>query len=258
MSGFVIGWLLAISLSGREIGCGRGRHSTISGKFAGGYSEFSGQGEVKMRVIIAVVLALLAAGAARAEGERAGDFDYYVAALSWSASWCALEGDGRDDPQCDAGLGVDFVLHGLWPQYEDGWPSFCRTPERDPSRAMTAGVADVFGGAGAAFYQWKKHGRCSGLSAAGFYDLARDAKARVVVPQVFRGLARDIRLEADVVEEAFLEANPGMDPEGVVVTCRAGRVQEVRVCLTKALEFRGCGGDVGRVCRGVVAMEAVR
>lgn len=212
-----------------------------------------------MRVIVACVMALMvAAGAARAEGERAGEFDYYVAALSWSASWCALEGDGRDDPQCDAGRGLDFVLHGLWPQGEEGWPSFCRTREGDPSRALTAAQADVFGGAGAAFYQWKKHGRCSGLSAAGFYRLAREAKGRVVVPEVFRGLGRDIRLEADVVEDAFLESNPGLSPDGVVVTCRAGIVQEVRVCLTKSLEFRDCAGDVGRVCRGVVGMEAVR
>jgi len=211
-----------------------------------------------MRVIVALVLALVVAGTARAEGERAGDFDYYVAALSWSASWCRLEGDSRDDPQCDAGRDVDFVLHGLWPQYEDGWPSYCRTVERDPSRMLTAAQADVFGGAGAAFYQWKKHGRCSGLSAAGFYDTARGAKARIAVPEVFRGLARDIRLEADVVEDAFLDANPDLSPDAVVVTCRDGMVQEVRVCLTKDLQFRDCGGDVGRICRGMVGMEAVR
>jgi ribonuclease I len=35
-------------------------------------------------------------------------------------------------------------------------------------------------------------------------------------------------------------------------------VQEVRICLTKDLDFRTCGGEVGRVCRGVVEMEAVR
>lgn len=211
-----------------------------------------------MRVIVACLAGLLAAGAVRAEGERAGDFDYYVAALSWSASWCALEGDIRDDPQCDAGRGVGFVLHGLWPQYEEGWPSFCRTAERDPSRALTAAQADVFGGAGAAFYQWKKHGRCSGLSATDFYDTARAAKERIAVPDVFRALSRDIRLEADVVEDAFLEANPDLSPDGVVVTCREGMVQEVRVCLTRDLEFRDCAPDVGRVCRGVVGMEAVR
>ena len=211
-----------------------------------------------MRVIQLLLLALMAAAPARAEGERAGDFDYYVMALSWSATWCALEGDARDDPQCDPGRGIDFVLHGLWPQYEEGWPSFCRTGARDPSRAMTAAQADVFGGAGAAFYQWKKHGRCSGLSAAEFYDTAREAFERVAVPAPLQGLSRDIRVEADVIEDAFLEANPELAPEGVVVTCRSGMVQEVRICLTKDLEFRDCGGDVGRVCQGVAGMEAVR
>ena len=66
-----------------------------------------------MRVISMGLAAWLAAGAAWAEGERAGDFDYYVMALSWSANWCAATGDARDDPQCEAGRGIDFVLHGL-------------------------------------------------------------------------------------------------------------------------------------------------
>jgi ribonuclease T2 len=150
------------------------------------------------------------------------------------------------------------VLHGLWPQYEDGWPSFCRTVERDPSRTLTAEQSDLFGGAGAAFYQWKKHGRCSGLPAAGFYANAQRAFEKVDIPDVLEDLPRDIRIEADVIEDAFLEANPMLDPDGVVVTCKGGMVQEVRICLTKDLDFRTCGGEVGRVCRGVVEMEAVR
>jgi ribonuclease T2 len=204
------------------------------------------------------LVAWLAAGAAWAEGERAGDFDYYVMALSWSANWCAATGDARDDPQCDAGRGIDFVLHGLWPQYEDGWPSFCRTTERDPPRSLTAAQADLFGGAGAAFYQWKKHGRCAGLPAEAYFRTARDAFENVAVPQVFTALRQDIRLPADVVEEAFLDANPAMTGDQVVVTCRDGMVQEVRICLTRDLDLRACNADVGRVCRGTVAMEAVR
>lgn len=211
-----------------------------------------------MRVMLGAAALALAATAARAEGERAGDFDYYVMALSWSANWCATTGDGRDDPQCDAGRGIEFVLHGLWPQYEEGWPSFCRTGERDPSRAETAAQADLFGGAGSAFYQWKKHGRCSGLSAAAFYDTARRAFGRVTVPEVFEDLPRRIDLPASVVEDAFLEVNPDLPPEAAVVTCREGLVQEVRICLTKELDFRPCGEDVGRVCRGSVGMEPVR
>ncbi len=207
-----------------------------------------------------LLVALLCLGSpAFAEGEKAGDFDYYVMALSWSANWCAQTGDDRDDPQCDAGRGVTWVVHGLWPQYEDGYPSYCRTVERDPSRGQTADMADVFGGAGSAFYQWKKHGRCAGLSASAYYDTARQAMGSITLPPVFAGLTKDIKLPASVVEDAFLEANPGMARDQITITCSDGMIQEARICLTKDLEPRRCGDDTIRDCRMKDAvMEAVR
>ncbi len=186
---------------------------------------------------------------ALAEGERAGDFDYYVLSLSWSSAWCALEGDARRDPQCDAGRGLTWVLHGLWPQREEGWPSYCRTGERDPTRAETATMADVMGGAGLAFYQWKKHGRCSGLDPAGYFANARRALDSITLPPVFGQVTRDLTLPASVVEDAFLDANPGLAPDQITVTCKAGLVQEVRICLTKDLDPRRCGADTIRDCR---------
>ena len=162
-----------------------------------------------MRWVFAFLAALLA-GPVQADGERAGDFDYYVLSLSWSASWCALEGDARDDPQCDRGRGLTFVLHGLWPQYEDGWPQYCRTGERDPTRSETAAMADVMGGAGPAFYQWKKHGRCSGLPPAEYFATARRAFGTVAIPPVFRQMSKRLKVPASVIEGAFLEANPPM------------------------------------------------
>ena len=202
-----------------------------------------------MRLFLLALATFCWAGDARAEGERAGDFDYYVMSLSWSAAWCALEGDARDDPQCDDGRGLTFVLHGLWPQYETGWPSFCRTGERDPSRAETAAMTDIMGGAGAAFYQWKKHGRCSGLSAADFYRTAREAYGRVAIPELFEKVSRPLSLPASVIEEAFLEANPGLARDQITITCKDGLIQEARICLTRDLAFRRCGADVIRDCR---------
>jgi ribonuclease T2 len=202
-----------------------------------------------MRALLLVVAALCWAGAARAEGDRAGDFDYYVLALSWSAAWCALEGDARDDPQCDPGRGLTFILHGLWPQHEAGWPAFCRTGQRDPSRAETAAMADIMGGAGLAFYQWKKHGRCSGLSAAEYFRTARAAFGRIAVPDLFARVDRPLTLPARVIEDAFLDANPGLQPHQITVTCKAGLIQEVRLCLTRELVPRPCGADVVRDCR---------
>jgi len=51
------------------------------------------------------------------------------------------------------------------------------------------------------------------------------------------------------VEEAFLAENPGWEPDSVTITCRGGRIQEARVCLTKDLSPRPCGADVVRDCR---------
>jgi ribonuclease T2 len=212
-----------------------------------------------MRHLLAVIAALCWSAAARAEGERAGDFDYYVMSLSWSAAWCALEGDARNDPQCDDGRGLTFILHGLWPQYEDGWPSFCRTAERDPSRAQTAAMADIMGGAGLAFYQWKKHGRCAGLSAGDYFQTARKAFGSVVIPGLFLGVERPLTLPARVIEEAFLEANPQIEPDGITITCKDGLIQEARICLSRDLSPRHCGGDVARDCRlGDAILEPVR
>lgn len=199
-----------------------------------------------MRFLVAL---LLSVELARADGERAGDFDYYVMSLSWSPTWCALEGDRRRSPQCQDDADFGWVLHGLWPQNENGWPSYCVTDARNPSRTDTAEQAGLFGSAGNAWHQWNKHGRCSGLTAADFYDLAREAYWRIERPAIFRKLQAPVRLPATVVEEAFLEANPGMSPDQITITCKAGRIQEARVCMTRSLELQNCAPDIARDCR---------
>ncbi len=193
------------------------------------------------RLILALCLVLPGAAA---EGEQPGRFDYYVMALSWSPNWCAAEGQGAQ--QC--GQGLDWVLHGLWPQNERGWPSYCAGPQSPPSRAQTRAMADIMGTAGSAFYQWKKHGTCAGLSAADYFDAAREGYDSVTRPAIFRQLPREMELAASVVEEAWLEANPDLEADGLTVTCKAGAIQEVRICLTKELEPRRCGADVIRDC----------
>ena len=61
---------------------------------------------------------------AAAKGPVPGQFDYYVLALSWSPSYCAGEAGQNDQQQCAPGRRFAFVVHGLWPQYNKGWPEF--------------------------------------------------------------------------------------------------------------------------------------
>jgi ribonuclease T2 len=206
---------------------------------------------MRLNRIAPVIMALIWLGlppTAHAEGEKAGAFEYYVLSLSWSANWCAIEGDDRNDPQCDAGRGFTWTVHGLWPQNASGYPSYCKTGMRDPSRSETAAMADIMGGAGLAFYQWKKHGRCSGLAATEYFALLRQAYQSITLPPIFAEIRTDIKLPATVIEDAFIEQNQRLTPDQITITCKSEKIQEVRICLTKDLIARRCGADVIRDC----------
>ena len=92
------------------------------------------------------LLAAFGAIAPAAADDRAGDFDFYVLSLSWSATYCNT--DSRPDPaQCRRDFG--FIVHGLWPQYERGYPDYCPTnmPQRVRDETV-ASIADLMPGAG--------------------------------------------------------------------------------------------------------------
>ena len=114
---------------------------------------------------------------------------------------------------------------------------------------MTSDMSDIMGTSGLAWHQWKKHGTCSGLSARDYYTLSREAYGRVTRPEIFRKLSRTVKMPASVVEEAFLQANPDLEPDGITITCKAGHIQEARICLSKSLRPVPCGQDVVRDCR---------
>ena len=110
-------------------------------------------------------------------------------------------------------------------------------------------MADIMGTGGLAWHQWKKHGVCTGLSSATYYELSREAYASVVRPPVFRKLTKDVKLPASVVEDAWLKANPLLEKDGFTITCKQGHIQEARICLSHDLETVPCGQDVMQNCQ---------
>ena len=200
--------------------------------------------------VLATLLILLLPAAAAAQGrDRAGVFDHYLLAMTWMPAFCAQDPNGRDDPRCAAGRRTGWALHGLWPQHAGGaWPEYCLTNERNPTRRETAEQADVFGTSGAAWHQWNKHGRCTGLSAQGYYALTRAALEGLRLPDVFRSIDRTLPVAPEVIEDAFIEANPRLTRDHLVVTCRRDAVVEIRMCLTRDLQPRVCDSEL-RACR---------
>jgi ribonuclease T2 len=201
-----------------------------------------------VRIAIAfVVLSLAGSGAALAQRSVPGEFDYYLLSLSWSPTYCAESGQERNDPQCSAARGrpYAFVLHGLWPQYENGWPQDCRSGDRGwvPGRVANR-MLDIMPSKRLIFYEYRKHGTCSGLGVDAYFELARKLYEKVKIPKRFVQVTDD-RMMVGVAELAgeFQAANPGLKPNMMVVQCggAGNRLKEVRICFTKEGEFRPCG-----------------
>jgi ribonuclease T2 len=209
-----------------------------------------------VKIALAVALALGVGRAALAQRSEPGQFDYYVLALSWSPTYCADGGDKRDDSQCNdrSGRPYAFVLHGLWPQHERGWPQDCRSSDRGWVPGPVADrMLDIMPSKRLVFQQYRKHGTCSGLGVDGYFKLARQLHDKVKVPPRFQRVT-DERLTVGVAELAgeFLAANPGLTPDMLAIQCggAGSRLREVRVCFSKGGEFRACGRneDQRRLC----------
>ena len=57
-----------------------------------------------------------------------GEFDYYLLTLSWAPEFCATNPNGRTSAECASNKHMGLVVHGLWPQDNDGkWPESCST-----------------------------------------------------------------------------------------------------------------------------------
>lgn len=168
-------------------------------------------------------------------------FDFYVLALSWSPSYCAAEGDRANGQQCASGRPYGFVVHGLWPQYEQGFPQDCDTSQpRNVPFAQAKQLSDIMPSTGLVTYQWRKHGSCSGLTQRDYFATMRQAMQRVSIPSAYRQPSQRSPINPLVLEQAFTAANPGMQKDGIAVTCDRDYLREVRICLTKDLNFRSC------------------
>ncbi|MBS0241540.1 MAG: ribonuclease T2 [Proteobacteria bacterium] len=194
---------------------------------------------------------------ARGGANEAGRFDYYALSLSWSPTYCASAQSGRDDQQCNSrdGKRYSFVLHGLWPQYEKGWPQNCPTSQRAyvPQRTIN-GMLDIMPSPKLVIHEYRTHGTCSGLSPEDYFATARRYYQKVKIPQRFYRPNQAFTIGTEEVVREFVEANPGLKAESVAVVCSGGRgdrLREVRVCVSREGEFRACGAneEPKRLCR---------
>ncbi|WP_174874821.1 ribonuclease T2 family protein [Vogesella oryzae] len=182
-----------------------------------------------MRALLLAAMLAAASPLAAQAGDVPGRFDFYVLALSWSPDYCAAR--PQDAEQCGRPYG--FVLHGLWPQYQRGYPANCSAEPLQPQ--IERQFAGLYPSRKLYRHEWDKHGSCSGLSQPQFHQLAASLKAKVRIPAAYQAPAQPLRRSLPQLKADLVAANPWLPASAISVACSgAGRfLQEVRVCFDK-------------------------
>src|SRR5216683_3386357 len=175
---------------------------------------------------VALWLTVAVTGIAVAQDRRQnqpGQFDFYVLSLSWSPSFCEAAGERGTPPQQQcAARPYSFVVHGLWPQYEKGFPEFCQQPAPRLDRNIVSSMLDLMPAPRLIFNEWDKHGTCSGLAPRAYFETVRKVRAQVKIPDAYLDPRQLLTVTPDEVEEAFVAANPGLTRDAIA--CRREKV----------------------------------
>jgi ribonuclease T2 len=185
-----------------------------------------------------------------------GDFSYYALVLSWSPTHCGTA-EGRDDEsQCARADGrrYGFVLHGLWPQYDRGYPESCATRSQPyVPQSVIDDMMDIMPSKRLIIHEYRKHGTCSGLSPDAYFRAARRMFESIAIPDRFKAPTDNQSLYPSEVVDAFVARNSRLKPEMLAIDCggRWPRLKDVMICFSKTGEPKACGAneDQGALCR---------
>jgi ribonuclease T2 len=175
------------------------------------------------------------------------EFDYYLLSLSWAPNFCASHPSDHSN-ECAAGNHAAFVLHGLWPQSNSGAPPMSCAPASPVAQNLADHMLQFMPTRNLIQHEWEKHGTCSGLSSADYFARVEQAFKSVRVPQQYPDLKQDQKLGVSKVEASFASQNHALE-NAFRISCHAGDLVGLEVCLNKELEFQACTKTV-RECPG--------
>ena len=165
-----------------------------------------------------------------------GQFDYYLLDMPWGAAFCSSIKDVSTRCQPQPG----FVVHGLWPQNNNGtWPQFC---SQTPPPADLSSNLDITPDLNLLQHEWAKHGTCSGLGGDAFFAAEHTAFRQIATPMALIESTANRTFTPLYLLNMFYVTNPGFPPGSFSLSCAQGHVLAVEACFSKSLQPIACQG----------------
>ncbi|PTU32082.1 ribonuclease T2 family protein [Stenotrophobium rhamnosiphilum] len=187
-----------------------------------------------------------------AQAAAALPFDYWLLSLSWSPQYCR---DHVGDPQCLRPYA--FVVHGLWPQNEVGYPKDCGRSDL-VSQKWLKRMLPIMPSAKLIQHEWRKHGVCSTMSMDEYFMTVERSYRNIAIPLIYQEPKEYINTTAEEIQRNFLAVNPGLTADRIALQCSGRFLKEVRVCYDKNFQFRSCGSDIEDRCRDQITLRSTR
>jgi ribonuclease T2 len=175
------------------------------------------------------------------------DFDYFLLTLSWAPEFCATNPNGRTSAECDPKKHMGLVVHGLWPQYDNGrWPQDCASTPPVAS-ATVDHMMPIMPGTQLIQHEWAKHGTCSGLSTQDYFGEIEKLYNGLQVPDNFKKPSSSSEAVPADIEQKFAAANNA--PKAAFrISCPQNDFSAVEICLAKNFQYQACPNTL-KECR---------
>ncbi len=187
---------------------------------------------------ICVIAVLMLSLSSKSPGQQSGTpgvFDYYLLTLSWSPEYCHANSSGSE---CGAGQHFGFIVHGLWPEFQNGgYPENCSTA---PGLSNPQSFLDIMPDLSLIQHEWTTHGTCSGLTAQDYFNLIRQAFTSIKIPTQFAAPKTQQTVSATQIKSAFEQFNPKLKDANIMISCAGSYLKAVEICLSKSLSPMAC------------------
>jgi ribonuclease T2 len=105
--------------------------------------------------------------------------------------------------------------------------------------------------------EWRQHGSCSGLAMMEFFVQADFLAQKIAVPEVYNRPFGTLDTTSEQVRRRFVEANPGLEPDALLLRCDREWLREVEVCVDKDLKYQACQAQPADNCRASIRLRGV-
>jgi len=185
------------------------------------------------------------------------DFDFFLFVRQFGPAFCESRSSS-----CSVEPFNQFTLHGLWPNYYNGYPQYCDSKDEFSTKNLESDTLNQMDcewqsltGTNAGFWdhEWSKHGTCS-LSVLPtqeeYFAKALELNSQYDLNVAMEENGIDLSSGGDVrtqdIEQA-LEESFGVS--GVALRCSSNALVEVQMCIDKTtFEAFSCPSSIGSSC----------